>query len=289
MTTLYTASPEEVTQDKEDFYRQGGKKTDQLPTLDPNRIIRRWAVLMEEQNGPNFDDYVMGDGHKIERYLEHWCPPPAKVLLLGTGTGREVHAAKVHGYDAEGTTLGKENLPFAKWKFNLDLAYVDNCTLPYLDKSFDIVAGFQVFEHCHAPYLFLVECCRILKEGGLLVLEWPPFMATPDGTVTPNPGKMYDFMGDYDDDNIHHTCCWSPAQGRIMTRRCGFEDVEVFMSGYGSGGNAATMMGAPNNLTLITPDDPAFYSNIGSGDLVLKAVRRLDSNLPRYMQRLLSS
>ena len=283
----YRAIGEDIEKDKRDFYSQGGGKIDRYPALDPNRIIRCWALLLEEQNGPNFDDYVMGDSHKIERYLEHWCPPPAKILLLGTGTGREVYAAREHGYDAEGTTLGKENLPFAKWKFDLDLEYADNCTLPYPDKSFDVIAGFQVFEHCHAPYLFLIECCRILKGGGLLILEWPPFMATADGTVTPNPGQMHDFMGDYDDDNIHHMCCWTPAQGRIMTRRCGFEDVEVYMSGYGSGGNAETIQNAPNNLSLLTEKDPAFYSNVGSGDIVLKATRRIDKNQPGYMKKML--
>jgi len=284
--TEYVATSEEIAKDKEAFYDQGGGKVGRAPSCDANKLLQRWAALLQEQNGENFDDYAMGPNHKVTRYLERWVPSPATVLFLGTGTGREVHAARLQGYVAEGTTLGKENLPFAKWKFDLDLFYGDNCTLPYADKTFDAVAGFQIFEHCHAPYMFLVECCRVLREGGTLILEWPPFMATEDGTATPNPGKMHNFMGDYGDDNLHHVCCWTPAQAWIMVRRCGFEDVQVFISGFTNGGRSEEEE-IPGNLTRISEKDPAFWSNVSPGDIVLKAKRRTDSNQPRYMRGML--
>jgi SAM-dependent methyltransferase len=288
MVDRYTASPDEVAKDRKDFYAQGGGKiADPRPGLDTRRLLERWVYLLQEQNGENYDDYAMAKGHKVERYLERWCPPPAKVLFLGTGTGREVYAACVHGYAATGTTLGKENLPFAKWKFGIDLDYVDNCTMSYSDKAFDVVAGFQVFEHCHAPYMFLVECCRVLKEGGLLVLEWPPFMATADGTATPNPGNMHNYMMEYDDDNIHHMCCWTPAQAWIMVRRCGFENVELYLSGYTDGGRSEEK-GVPGGLTRITESDEAFWTNVSPGNIVLKAARRSDGKQPRYMKEMLN-
>ena len=285
--TKYTATNDEIQKDKSDFYAQGGGKTARLIGLDVNRLLQRWVDLLEEQNGPNFDDYAMGSNHSVVRYLERWSPKSSKVLCLGPGPGREVHAARAHGYSAEGTTLGQENPPFAKWKFGLELFYGDNCTMPYRDKSFDVLAGCQILEHCHAPYMFLVECCRVLKEGGLLDLEWPPFIATADGTVTPNPGKVHNFMGDYDDDNLHHTCCWTPAQAWIMVRRCGFENVELYISGYTSGGRSDEP-GAPNNLVRITEDDDDFWSNISSGDIVLKATRRSDQTQPNYMKGILN-
>jgi SAM-dependent methyltransferase len=285
--TKYTVTHDETQKDKADFYAQGGGKTDKLIGLDPNRLLNRWVALLEEQNGANFDDYSMSEQHKVVTMLEPWVPAPARVLFLGTGTGREVHAANIQGYDAHGTTLGKENLPFAKWKFDLDLQYVDNCTLPYAEKSFDAIAGFQIFEHCHAPYMFLVECCRALKEEGVLILEWPPFMATADGTVTPNPGQMHNFMGDYDDDNLHHACCWTPAQAWIMVRRCGFEDVELYVSGFTSG-SRSDEEGTPDHLTKITEADDAFWTNVSPGDIVLKATRRPDNRQPGYMKGMLN-
>lgn len=287
MIQKYKANDEEIQKDKKDFYSQGGGKTSQLPKLDATRLINRWAILLEEQNGENFDDYVMGENHKVSNYLEKWVPAPKKVLFLGVGTGREVYAANMHGYDAVGTTLGKENITFAKWKFDLDLWYGDHCTLPYEDKTFDVVAGFQVFEHCHAPYMFLIECCRVLKEGGTLILEWPPFMATADGTATPNPGKMHNFMGDFNDDNVHHMCCWTPAQAWIMVRRCGFENIDLFISGFTSGGRSQEE-NCPNNLFKITEEDEAFWSNVSPGDIVLKATKRQDSKQPQYMKRALN-
>lgn len=283
----YEVYYEETQRDKEEFYAQGGGKNKELPRLDPDRILKRWVALLEEQNGENFDDYVMQQGHKVERYLETWAPPPKKVLFLGTGTGREVHAARLYGYESEGTTLGKENIPFAKWKFDLDLFYGDNCTLPYEDKSFDVVCGFQVFEHCHSPYLFLVECCRVLREGGLILLEWPAFMQTKDGTSNLTPGNMQpSYMQDYDDDNLHHLCCWTPAQAWIMVRRCGFEDVEVFLSNVAGSDNSP---GVPHGLSQVTENESSFWTNVSPGDVVLKAKRRPDSKQPSYMERLLAA
>lgn len=286
MGNKYSASHDEIQQDKKDFYKKGGGKIDKNPSLNFNSILKRWILLLHAQDGENFDDYCMESNHKVSRYLEKWIPPPAKLLLLGVGTGREVHAANIHGYDAQGTTLGKENLPFAKWKFDLDLFYGDNCTTPYVDKYFDVVTGFQIFEHCHAPYMFLIECCRILKEHGLLILEWPPFMATKDGTATPNPGEMHNFMGDYDDDNLHHACCWTPAQAWIIVRRCGFENVELYLSGFTNGSRSAEK-NTPDNLSRITEKDSEFWTNISPGDIVLKANRRLDCQLPNYMKKML--
>ncbi len=287
MITKYTASYDEIQKDKADFYAQGGGKVAKGIDLDPNRLLQRWVDLLGEQDGENFDDYVMTLDHKVVSLLEPWVPAPANVLFLGTGTGREVHAATVQGYEAHGTTLGKENLPFAKWKFDLDLQYVDNCTMPYGDKTLDAVAGFQIFEHCHAPYMFLIECCRVLKEGSTLILEWPPFMSTTDGTTDLNLEKMHNFMGDFNDDNIHHMCCWTPAQAWIMVRRCGFEDVSLYVSGV-AGGSSSEEEGVPDHLTRITETDVAFWTNISPGVIVLKAARRFDNDQPGYMRRMLN-
>jgi len=276
MIDKYRATFDEIQQDKKDFYEQGGGRESKPPEANYNKIAKMWSIFNEIQNGDNFDDYIIADNNKLERYLVPWSPPPAKVAILGTGTGREVVMAKSLGYDAVGTTFGKENPSFAKWKFDLDLDYVDNNTLPYPDKSFDVVCAFQVFEHCWAPHFFLIECNRILKEGGLLILEWPTFIGT---TV------YHDYMDAKSINNLHHMCCWTPAQGHVITHKCNFEEPEVFIGGHNP---LVSQEGrtCPVGCAYVNEDDPAFYSNVNAGDIILSARRRPDSQMPDYVRRI---
>lgn len=72
-----------------------------------------------------------------------------------------------------------------------------------------------------------------------------------------------------------------------MVRRCGFENVELFISGFTNGGRSAEE-GNPDNLSRIAEEDDAFWSNVSPGDIVLKATRRPDGRQPRYMRRMLN-
>lgn len=281
MAEIYTANSEDTDKDKVEFYAshsEAERKVGKPPAVDYARLISVWDMLLNSQNGPNYDDYTVHENSNVIRYVKFWSPPPADLLIMGTGSGREVVQARSVGYNATGTTLGKENLPFAKWKFGLDLHYGENCSLPYPDESFDIVAAFQVFEHCHAPYLFLIECNRLLRQGGTLMLEWPPYIGTKDGSLE-YKDQIQDYMGKYEDDNLHHACCWTPAQARIMTRRCNFEDVEVFISGV----DGVETERCPNGYRKVTEEHPAYFSNIAPGQNLLRAVKRPDDRKPRYM------
>lgn len=285
MSTRYRASYKETQEDKEKFYAQGGGKESSPPYVDSGRIIRMWSVFNNIQNGENFDDYVVEDNNKIENYLERWCPPPARVAILGTGTGREVHTASELGYDAVGTTFGKENPSFAKWKFGIDLDYIDNNTLPYPDKSFDVVAAFQVFEHCWAPHFFVIECNRILKEGGLLILEWPPFIGGHESSATGAKTLGHDYMEVHQVNNLHHMCCWTPAQGHVIVRKCNFEEPDLFIGAHTPVVNQEGR-DSPKGMAYVNAEDPAFWSNISSGNIVLRAQRRPDTKVPDYIRQI---
>ena len=279
----YRASIEEILQDKEDFYTQGGGKEQAPPEVDLHKIGQMWSIFNEIQNGENFDDYVMADRHKVEFYIERWCPPPAKLAILGTGTGREVQAAKLLGYDVVGTTFGKENPSFAKWKFGLDIDYVDNNTLPYPSESFDVVAAFQVLEHCWAPHFFFIECNRILKKNGLLILEWPSLFGAHRSSATGKVTENHDNMEIDNEENLHHMCCWSPAQAYTIARKCNFKKVDLF-----------TLLVELNKdgsqiLEPIEKCSDTFFSNRSLGNnIVLTARRSLGSDLPEYMQKAFS-
>lgn len=62
------------------------------------------------------------------------------------------------------------NLEITNTKNGLDF---DVDRLPFQDKSFDVVFSFEVLEHLMNPLWSLLECKRILKDGGTIFLTTP--------------------------------------------------------------------------------------------------------------------
>lgn len=174
-------------------------------------IAKQFNNLVPTQNGMDTDDYFMNEHHKVYRYLKD-IPVGKSILFLGTGTGREVCAAKELGYDASGLTLGNRNTYFGRVHLGLideELLEGLNECIPWEREQFDYVHGYQVFEHAIAPLIFLLEIGRVLVTGGQVLLEWPP-------------GDGYSM-----DDNPHHQICYTPGQAVALMKKAGFDNVIV--------------------------------------------------------------
>jgi len=181
-----------------------------------SRIFSAFANLISTQNGQDTDDYCIEDNNKVERYLKD-APAGSRVLFLGVGTGRETVVAKELGLAAVGVTLGSRNVDFGVNHLGLSEEEHIEClneALPFASCTFDVVAGFQVFEHTLAPLLFLLEQSRVLKFGGQLILEWPP-------------ANNYS-MGS----NPHHQVCFTPGQAYALFQKAGFSDISVFYDDF---------------------------------------------------------
>lgn len=179
---------------------------------DLDRVAKSFQVLIETQNGQDTDDYCIADNNKVEKYLGS-SPKGAKTLLLGVGTGRETLVAKDIGLDAVGTTLGSRNIDFGINYLGLDPSEHLEClneALPFANDSFDIVAGFQVFEHAMSPFMFLLEQNRVLRTNGKLLLEWPP-------------ADQFSM-----EDNPHHQICYSPGQAYALFQKAGFREIKMY-------------------------------------------------------------
>lgn len=56
---------------------------------------------------------------------------------------------------------------------HLDLVANANIGLPFADSSFDTVLSTSVFEHLHSPDIAWDEVARVLRPGGIFILEVP--------------------------------------------------------------------------------------------------------------------
>lgn len=213
---VYRVSEEEI-QNAQKKYKQS------YPVFEPfsltkderQKLSAKFCALLTIQNGMDTDDYCVTDANdKVGKYLSDE-PEGSRVLILGTGTGREVLSAKEMGFDAVGTTLGSRNVFFGHHYLGLSESELIECAnevLPFGPETFDVVAGFQVFEHAMNPFLFLMEIRRVLKYGGKCVLEWPP---------------AEDF---HMDQNPHHQICYCPGQAEALFKKACYADIKLYYS-----------------------------------------------------------
>lgn len=110
------------------------------------------------------------------QFAEKFCAD-RRVLDLGCGSGYGASwiakvASSVHAVD-----ISEEAVRYAAEHYartNLEFSRIDpDRSLPFQDKSFDVVLSFQVIEHVVDHHAYLAEAARVLKADGVLVLITP--------------------------------------------------------------------------------------------------------------------
>ena len=202
---------EQITKDKAKFnaaHPESMHKVYHHSQREWDSLQKSMHFLVNTQNGQDVDDYVVGGNAPVFKYLKGHLQDKS-VLILGTGTGREMKTARELGASrVEGTTLGQRNAAFAKEVVGESPVVCDNHMLPWGQSEFDTVAGFQIMEHSCMPIVFLLECNRVLKTGGLLCLETPP-------------AKTISL-----DSWLHHVICPTGRQMCYMLQKTGYKVVD---------------------------------------------------------------
>ena len=99
-----------------------------------------------------------------------------KILDIGVANGLEAKILKDLGYSPIGIIRGRTNIEWAiKNCPGIMFIDCDMHDLPFTEDSFDAIYCNQVFEHTFSPFLFLLECWCVLREGGLFYLSIPDF------------------------------------------------------------------------------------------------------------------
>lgn len=90
---------------------------------------------------------------------------PRKVLDVGCGTGRMVYWLRRLGIDAQGLEISKYVISRAGAETQQFITHGDIMSLPYPDKSFDLVTTFDVLEHITTNNLekAVFECDRVAR------------------------------------------------------------------------------------------------------------------------------
>lgn len=95
-----------------------------------------------------------------------------KLLDVGCAAGYFLAVARDAGFEIHGNDVAAPMVRHAREELgleNIELGTLESVGYP--DAAFDVVTLWDVIEHLADPLSVLVECRRVLKPGGILVLE----------------------------------------------------------------------------------------------------------------------
>ena len=102
-----------------------------------------------------------------------WNRQPGRLLDIGTGGGSFPHIASQQGWQADGCEPNRWLCDWALENYGLPIRQGTVFEQAYPSKSYDVVTLWDVLEHTPDPKMEIREIHRLLKDDGLLVVNYP--------------------------------------------------------------------------------------------------------------------
>jgi SAM-dependent methyltransferase len=143
-----------------------------LTSSDLGDLAGCWEKSLIEEEEAELSAKLV-NAHRALDYIEQLMSRKGTILDLGCFCGTFLHAATQRGWASYGIEplVGPAIYARAKFGLNVITDTLRDDTFPL--EFFDVVTAFQVFEHLPDPLWELARIWRILKPGGLLVVEVP--------------------------------------------------------------------------------------------------------------------
>ncbi|MDH5506893.1 MAG: class I SAM-dependent methyltransferase [Anaerolineae bacterium] len=110
---------------------------------------------------------------KALNLIENHYAGRGKLLDVGTAGGSFLAVAKRSGWEVAGCEPNRWLAEWGKENYDIDILAGTVFDMQLQDDTFDVVTLWDVLEHTADPEAVLVECRRVLKPGGLLVVNYP--------------------------------------------------------------------------------------------------------------------
>lgn len=133
---------------------------------------------------PSFGSDQEGALRYYARYVEFVTrvAPPSDttrrlhLLDVGCGSGWSSYAFALAGYDATGIDLNVRGFEVPSGQ-HVHLGEGNVLNIPFPDRTFDVVASYQVIEHVPSPENALKEMARVCRGGGVVCIVGPNLMS----------------------------------------------------------------------------------------------------------------
>jgi SAM-dependent methyltransferase len=183
--SLMFANPQEII-DCEEFLAPNG-----APDLDLEGKGRQYFQKQQVQ---------LPDNLRALAVLNALVPQKGRLLEIGSFLGIFLDRIRADGWDATGLEPYRWPADYARKKYGLNIVdgVLPNRSLP--DGGFDAVMMLHVIEHMPDPSADVRELRRVLRKGGIMVVETPRFdslmfklMGRRERSLNNCPGHIYFF------------------------------------------------------------------------------------------------
>lgn len=103
--------------------------------------------------------------------LRPLLPVEGRLLDVGCAYGFFLEVAKERGFHVQGVDIAVVAVDYARSVFGSTVFHGELATAGFADSSFDVMTLWDTLEHLRNPHIVLEEASRILKPGGVLVVE----------------------------------------------------------------------------------------------------------------------
>jgi 2-polyprenyl-3-methyl-5-hydroxy-6-metoxy-1,4-benzoquinol methylase len=180
-------------------------------------------------HGKGFDagvNYVEGLKHKkaweniqidriktIEKYVNK-----GKLLDIGCGFGELLDKAKTCGWKSHGVELSEYSAKMARKNIGIKVfnGTLDDAKFP--SGEFDAITMIEVIEHLEDPLSTLKECRRVLRKGGIIVMQ----TGNIDGLYARLKGKNWPYF------LLGHLTYFSKRTLSMMLKKTGFTIEHIY-------------------------------------------------------------
>ncbi len=151
------------------------------------------------------------------KLIEKYKPARGRLLDVGTAGGSFLSVAQKAGWEVEGCEPNRWMCDWANQHYGLEIVPGTIFDMKLTSGSFDVVTLWDVLEHTPDPKATLEECKRVLKSGGLLVVNFPDIHST----VARLMGRRWVFLLSV------HLYYFTAATLTRMLKELGFKVVKV--------------------------------------------------------------
>src|SRR5258708_3457405 len=134
-----------------------------------------WNLIDKDRSRRTKEELQVRDYRGTRSYLRRSFPNRGLMVEVGSGLGYLLHSFQEDGWRVQGVDPYEEGCRYAHDKFGIDAHATTLEEVGFPSTSADVVIMLHVIEHLPDPSTTLREVCRILKPGGMLVLETPRY------------------------------------------------------------------------------------------------------------------